>query len=101
MRAREDSLQEESARVRQLSGNLLPRYGNSRSNDISLRETETGAMILGDDRADREIEPAPAPGGRWLETNSRLRRFTHNLRRESILFNFFARNPLKSPDSEK
>jgi len=32
---------------------------------------------------------------------SGLRRFAHNLRRESNFFNFFARNPLKSPDSTK
>jgi hypothetical protein len=31
----------------------------------------------------------------------RLRRFAHNLRRKSIFFIFFARNPLKSPDSDE
>jgi hypothetical protein len=41
----------------------------------------------------------------WREQKRVLRRAGYNLRREPLwkpnFFNFFARNPLKSPDSEK
>jgi hypothetical protein len=47
--------------------------------------------------ATRRLQP---PGGKIDQAN-RLRRFAHNLRRESIFFYFFARNPLKSPDSDE
>jgi hypothetical protein len=51
------------------------------------------------------VEATLARAGRSEEKvgveTSRLRRFTHNLRRESIFFLFFARNPLKSPNSDE
>jgi hypothetical protein len=50
-------------------------------------------------RSKSDLRPATAaPGEREAE---RLRRFVHNLRRESDFFYFFAHNPLKSPDSTK
>ena len=45
-----------------------------------------------------------AVAGAWrgeVESEMRLRRFAHNLRRESDFVYFFARNPLKSLDSKK
>jgi hypothetical protein len=56
---------------------------------------------LGDDKFVRRIEPALAR--RLVEQGKEidLRRFAHNLRRESDFFYFFARNPLKSPDSDE
>jgi hypothetical protein len=37
----------------------------------------------------------------WEKGKGMLRRFAHNRRREPDFSYFFARNPLKSPDSEK
>jgi hypothetical protein len=45
--------------------------------------------------------PAPTAGRENRSGELRMRRFAHNLRRESIFFNFFAHNPLKSPDSDE
>jgi hypothetical protein len=42
--------------------------------------------------------PVPVAGRENRSGELRMRRFEHNLRRESI---FFARNPLKSPDSDE
>jgi hypothetical protein len=69
--------------------------------NISLRKSESWVMILTmtNSTADRTPRPSQLPNREKAEAG--LRRFAHNLRRESIFSYFFARNPLKSPDSDE
>ena len=83
--------------------------------ESALREGEatrrSGGAAYGPSSLDR-FPPGPQSPGVAMTSvlrfgrlpprgKERLRRFAHNLRRGPDFFYFFARNPLKSPHSEK
>ena len=65
--------------------------------DKRLHISETCAILFSLARS----KPRQGQGEKENMSRSSLRRVAHNLRRRSDFVYVFARNPLKSPDSEK
>ena len=73
--------------------------GIHESDDIFLRKSESEAIMIGNDKCDRRLDQSLA--GRRLEKGEKLpsETFCTQLETRVDFFYFFARNPLKSPDS--
>jgi hypothetical protein len=68
--------------------------------DIFLQKTEASAISFSMSGLNLRLRDGSATTRQDMGSGV-LRRFAHNLRRESDFFIFFARNPLKSPDSDE
>ena len=75
--------------------------GIHESDDIFLRKSESEAIMIGNDKCDRRLDQSLA--GRRLEKGEKQPSETFCTQPETRVdfLYFFARNPLKSPDSDE